>query len=180
MLKDHLQIRKYFRDRYKFLLVDEFQDTDPLQAEIAFFLSEEEKGKAKQWKDVQVSPKRLFLVVIQSRVSTASAGRHRNVRRSEESDGRGPTSEHFSKLPVCALYCPCREQHLSGSDKAPEDGQYQPGYVPLHFGRKKGTIHRNTVQCSSTARKRKYCDGKCWRLPFMGVSLHRFLYSKAG
>jgi ATP-dependent helicase/nuclease subunit A len=24
--------------------------------------------------------------------------------------------------------------------KPPEDGQYQPGYVPLHFGRKKGTV----------------------------------------
>jgi ATP-dependent helicase/nuclease subunit A len=43
MLKEHPQVRKYFRDRYKFLLVDEFQDTDPLQAEIVFFLSEEDK-----------------------------------------------------------------------------------------------------------------------------------------
>jgi ATP-dependent exoDNAse (exonuclease V) beta subunit len=62
MLKEHPEVRKYFRDRYKFLLVDEFQDTDPLQAEIVFFLSEGEKGKAKEWKDVTVSPKRLFLV----------------------------------------------------------------------------------------------------------------------
>jgi len=39
MLKDHIEVRQYFRQRYPFLLVDEFQDTDPLQAEIVFFLS---------------------------------------------------------------------------------------------------------------------------------------------
>ncbi len=63
MLKEHIEIRKYFRERYRFLLVDEFQDTDPLQAEIVFFLSETEgETPARNWSDVKVASRRLFLV----------------------------------------------------------------------------------------------------------------------
>lgn len=39
MLKNYAEVREYFQCKYKFLLVDEYQDTDPIQAEIIFYLT---------------------------------------------------------------------------------------------------------------------------------------------
>ncbi len=61
MLKENMEVREYFQKRYKYILVDEFQDTDPLQAEIVFFLSEI-KPKAKNWEEVKVKKGKLFIV----------------------------------------------------------------------------------------------------------------------
>jgi len=141
MLKEHPQVRKYFRDRYKFLLVDEFQDTDPLQAEIVFFLSEEEKGKAKEWKDVRVSPKRLFLVgdPKQSiyRFRRADIEMYEEAKKRMGEDRLLNISQNFRCAPSIVRVVNRIFQDLI---KPPEDGQYQPGYVPLHFGRRKGTV----------------------------------------
>ena len=40
LLRDNLEVRDHFRKRFSHLLIDEVQDTDPLQAEIAMFLAE--------------------------------------------------------------------------------------------------------------------------------------------
>jgi ATP-dependent exoDNAse (exonuclease V) beta subunit len=37
-LRDRESVRRYFRERFRFLIIDEFQDTDPLQVEIARLL----------------------------------------------------------------------------------------------------------------------------------------------
>jgi ATP-dependent helicase/nuclease subunit A len=141
MLKEHPQVRNYFRDRYKFLLVDEFQDTDPLQAEIVFFLSEGEKGEAKEWKDVQVSPKRLFLVgdPKQSiyRFRRADIEMYEEAKKRMGEDRLLNISQNFRCAPSIVRVVNRIFQDLI---KPPEDGQYQPGYVSLHFGRKKGTV----------------------------------------
>ncbi|MDH7498466.1 MAG: UvrD-helicase domain-containing protein, partial [Syntrophomonadaceae bacterium] len=39
LLRDHPHVRRYFQRRWRRVLVDEFQDTDPLQAEILFYLT---------------------------------------------------------------------------------------------------------------------------------------------
>lgn len=46
LLRDHPEVRKREAGRIRSLLVDEFQDTDPLQYEILFFLSEEKETDA--------------------------------------------------------------------------------------------------------------------------------------
>lgn len=61
LLKDDKETRGYFQKRFRYLLVDEFQDTDPLQAEIIFFLGEKEP-RAAEWNKVEISPGKLFLV----------------------------------------------------------------------------------------------------------------------
>jgi ATP-dependent exoDNAse (exonuclease V) beta subunit len=43
-LRDHPGVRAYFQRRFRFLLIDEFQDTDPLQVEIAHLLAEGRGG----------------------------------------------------------------------------------------------------------------------------------------
>ena len=41
VLRDNPQVRQALQQKYKYLLVDEFQDTDPVQAEILFWLAED-------------------------------------------------------------------------------------------------------------------------------------------
>ena len=61
LLKNNQDTRRYFQRRFDCLLVDEFQDTDPLQAEIVFFLAEREP-RAAEWTEVILQPGKLFLV----------------------------------------------------------------------------------------------------------------------
>ena len=53
-------VRRYFRQRFKYLFVDEFQDTDPLQAEIVMLLAA--RNDPTDWRQVELSPGRLFIV----------------------------------------------------------------------------------------------------------------------
>src|SRR5262249_21211071 len=61
LVKHDMTVRRYYQWKYHFLLVDEFQDTDPLQAEIIFFLAEREP-RATDWTAVTLQPGKLFLV----------------------------------------------------------------------------------------------------------------------
>ena len=60
-------VRAALRERFRFLLVDEFQDTDPLQAEMVFLLAAEEPaagagGELQSWQEVTLHPGKLFIV----------------------------------------------------------------------------------------------------------------------
>jgi ATP-dependent exoDNAse (exonuclease V) beta subunit len=61
LLMNSASARAHFRRRFDVLIVDEFQDTDPLQAEIILRLAHEEGG-ATDWKKLRPSPGRLLLV----------------------------------------------------------------------------------------------------------------------
>ncbi len=54
-------MRAYFRRRFTHLFVDEFQDTDPLQAEVALFLTAAD-GREKDWRRCRPAPGSLFVV----------------------------------------------------------------------------------------------------------------------
>jgi ATP-dependent helicase/nuclease subunit A len=53
--------REYFQRRYRHILLDEFQDTDPLQVEFIFYLAED-GAVAADWRDVALVPGKLFVV----------------------------------------------------------------------------------------------------------------------
>ena len=61
LLKDNQEVRRYFQDKYRFLLVDEFQDTDPLQAEIMFYLTGEDHNE-RVWTSCRPKAGSLFVV----------------------------------------------------------------------------------------------------------------------
>jgi ATP-dependent helicase/nuclease subunit A len=61
LLRDQPAVRRYFRSRVSHLLVDEFQDTDPLQAEIMLFLTAEDDRQKNAWK-LRPRPGSLFVV----------------------------------------------------------------------------------------------------------------------
>lgn len=61
MLKGNAEIRDYFKRRITHLLVDEFQDTDPIQAEIVMLLTGEDNS-VNDWRKAVPKKGSLFLV----------------------------------------------------------------------------------------------------------------------
>jgi len=61
LLKENPEVRRYFEGRIKRLLVDEFQDTDPIQAEILFYLTGTDLAET-DWTLLRPAPGSLFLV----------------------------------------------------------------------------------------------------------------------
>ena len=62
LLRNHPEAREEMKGRLEYLFVDEFQDTDPLQVEIVFFLSEKSGRQEKDWRKVKLEQGKLFLV----------------------------------------------------------------------------------------------------------------------
>jgi ATP-dependent helicase/nuclease subunit A len=62
LLRDHPGVRAELKRRYRILLVDELQDTDPLQYEIVFFLAEALDESAATAYEARLGPGRLFAV----------------------------------------------------------------------------------------------------------------------
>ncbi len=68
MLRDRLEARDHFRRRFRHLLIDESQDTDPIQAEIAMFLAEDapdrhpSESRPTTWDSIRPERGKLFVV----------------------------------------------------------------------------------------------------------------------
>ena len=61
LLRANAGVREYFQRRYRILFVDEFQDTDPLQAEILLYLTGDDCS-ARDWRLLKPRPGSLFVV----------------------------------------------------------------------------------------------------------------------
>lgn len=61
LLRDNPEVRQYFSRRYSHILVDEFQDTDPIQAEVLLYLAGTDVEE-KNWHRLVPRPGSLFLV----------------------------------------------------------------------------------------------------------------------
>jgi ATP-dependent helicase/nuclease subunit A len=72
VLRENVGVRRALQQKFKYLLVDEFQDTDPIQAEIVFWLAEDggassaatpgESPLSRDWRNVPLRPGALFVV----------------------------------------------------------------------------------------------------------------------
>jgi ATP-dependent helicase/nuclease subunit A len=141
MLKDHPDATHYFRRRYRYLLVDEFQDTDPLQAEIIFLLSGRQGDTVRNWDAVRPEPGRVFLVgdpkqsiyrFRRADIEMYAAARSKLGKRHTLT-----IHENFRCVPSIVAAVNSVFEDLI---KSPDDGDYQPDYVPLHFGRDTSTL----------------------------------------
>ncbi len=61
LVRDNAEVRAELQQRFDFIFVDEFQDTDPLQAEILLLLSADHPSET-DWTRVQPVPGKLFIV----------------------------------------------------------------------------------------------------------------------
>jgi ATP-dependent exoDNAse (exonuclease V) beta subunit len=61
LLRDSRAAREYFRRRFRAVLIDEFQDTDPVQAELALLLTSDDEP-SEDWRQLRPGPRRLTVV----------------------------------------------------------------------------------------------------------------------
>src|ERR1051326_7510492 len=61
LLRDNDDVRLFMQRRFSHIFVDEFQDTDPLQAEILMLLAADDPSQ-RDWRDVRPVPGKLFMV----------------------------------------------------------------------------------------------------------------------
>lgn len=62
MLRDCPNVRRQLKARFRSILVDEFQDTDPVQYELILYLAEADGQEAPDWREVRLDPGKLFIV----------------------------------------------------------------------------------------------------------------------
>ncbi|HEY3099040.1 MAG TPA: UvrD-helicase domain-containing protein [Methylomirabilota bacterium] len=132
LVRDCADVRADLQRRLTHIFVDEFQDTDPLQAEIVLLLSASDPAVAR-WQDVAPAPGKLFLVgdPKQSiyRFRRADVGTYQAVK--DLLVARGAASVYlttsFRAIPAI--------QNLVNAAFAPvmtdDRGALQAGYVPL-------------------------------------------------
>jgi ATP-dependent helicase/nuclease subunit A len=125
--------RRALQGRFTYLLVDEFQDTDPLQAEIVFLLCEREP-LAGDWRDAVLTPGKLFVVgdPKQSiyRFRRADISLYDQVKRLVSGQPRGTgvvtaISQNFRTTPAAVAWVNNVFADVFESDEA--EGR-QPGY----------------------------------------------------
>ncbi len=132
LLRDDPAVRGQLQERFRYLLVDEFQDTDPLQVEIVFYLAER-KPQAKRWEDVKLHDGKLFIVGDPKQsiygFRRADIEMYSQARRTIETQGRALTiRQNFRSQSTILDWV----NHVFAQlIRPPEDGGYQPDYVAL-------------------------------------------------
>ena len=137
LVRGNPMVRRAFQERFTHIFVDEFQDTDPLQAEILLLLASEDPTET-DWRSVRPVPGRLFLVgdPKQSiyRFRRADVGIYREVSKQLESHGARllQLKSSFRSVPEI--------QRFVNSAFAPvmtgDETTLQADYVPLAESRK--------------------------------------------
>ncbi len=61
LVRGNPEVRRYLQDRFTHIFIDEFQDTDPLQAEILLLLAADDPEQS-DWMKVRPKPGKLFVV----------------------------------------------------------------------------------------------------------------------
>ncbi len=61
LVRDEPDVRRYLQDRFTHIFIDEFQDTDPLQAEILLLLASDNPAES-DWMKITPKPGKLFVV----------------------------------------------------------------------------------------------------------------------
>ena len=116
MLRENARVRRALQQKYRYLFVDEFQDTDPVQAEIVFWLAEatdaastSSKTSPADWRQVPLRPGALFVVgdpkqsIYRFRRADIDIYNIVRERFSEPAIGRGAAAH--DELPVGARRC---------------------------------------------------------------------------
>ena len=148
LLRGNSEVRRYFQERFTHILVDEFQDTDPIQAEVILYLTGEALEE-QLWRQLKVKPGALFIVgdPKQSiyRFRRADIDTYNEVKRIINESGGIiiPLTANFRSLPpVCDWINPIFEKKFPAKADA-----YQPAFEPLEPHRRiqGGGVRRITI-----------------------------------
>jgi ATP-dependent helicase/nuclease subunit A len=144
VVRDHPEVRDALAERYEFLYVDEFQDTDPLQAELVVRLAAPGAAPDTPWTELVLRPGRVFFVGDPKQ----SIYRFRRADISVFLDARGryvdeahQLSHNFRSVPGVLSWINAVFSELLG------DGVVgmQPAFVPLAAQRGGSDLGRHPV-----------------------------------
>ena len=132
MLRHDKEVRAEVQQRYRYLLVDEFQDTNAIQVEILFFIAEA-LALADDWQSVELQPGKLFVVgdPKQSiyRFRGADIEIYEEVKRKLGARCCLQVVRNFRCCPQIISWVNTAFAQLI---QPPEHGHYQPEYFPLY------------------------------------------------
>jgi ATP-dependent exoDNAse (exonuclease V) beta subunit len=134
LLRGDSSVRRALRERFSHLLIDEFQDTDPLQTEIAFLLAADHGDNPPPWRTAAVDAGRLFFVgdpkqsiygFRRADIELYQAVQDRFATETEQ------LTQNFRSVPAITDWVNGMVEPLMGAE--PQTGQAT--YVPLHAHR---------------------------------------------
>ena len=147
LLRDKPEVRRYFRERFTHVLVDEFQDTDPIQAEVMLLLTADDDGET-NWQQCRPEPGSLFVVgdPKQSiyRFRRADILTYSKVRSIIENVGGEviPLTANFRSVkPVVEWVNDCFSNVFP-----PAADDYNPADRPLDVGRSDGAAEKSAIE----------------------------------
>ncbi len=139
LLRDHPSVRRSLGERYRFVLVDEFQDTDPRQAEIVWRLTGTPASEGDPWDAWPSRPGARFVVGDPKqaiyRFRGADVLTYLRLRERLEAD---PRSERI-EIDVNFRSRPEVLEHVNSTFTEPLSAAGQPGYAPLRPFRSSGS-----------------------------------------
>jgi ATP-dependent helicase/nuclease subunit A len=134
LLRDRPDVRRRLKRRFSLLLVDEFQDTDPLQYEIVLFLAEQPDDEAADPFSARLAPGRLFVVgdakqsIYRFRGADYAAYRRAVDRICEAGGVRLSLVGNFRSVP--GVVDPLNDL-FGGASGCWHESAYQPEYAPI-------------------------------------------------
>ncbi|MFZ5682455.1 MAG: UvrD-helicase domain-containing protein [Pseudomonadota bacterium] len=129
LVRGHDAVRRALGRRYRHIFVDEFQDTDPMQAEILFRIAADDS--APRWQDSVVRAGGLFMVGDPKQ----SIYRFRGADVGSYSEARSTVArlwpDNIIQITANFRSRPAILTHINRCFEAPLSGKGQPGYVAL-------------------------------------------------
>ncbi len=148
LLRDHPEARRRLQERFPRLLVDEFQDTDPIQAEILLYLASRDATE-RTWRNCQPRDGSLFIVGDDKqsiyRFRRADLDVYSTVRKAidDAPNGEDVTLQtNFRSVPSLLTW----SNEAFGSIFDDLEAPYQADYVPFESGRPPVHTEQEVVQ----------------------------------
>jgi ATP-dependent exoDNAse (exonuclease V) beta subunit len=129
LVRGHDAVRRALGQRYRHIFVDEFQDTDPIQAEILFRIAAEDSPP--RWQDSRLRDGALFMVGDPKQ----AIYRFRGADVDSYAEARGAIARrrpnNIVQITANFRSRPAILTHINRCFAAPLSGRNQPGYVEL-------------------------------------------------